>query len=148
MAKNKVVTVKVATDKAIAALEDRLAKLKADYVAQEEKERVFKKEYADWKKKLVVLARKALLEAVKDEKNIDTWLRNDDSGRPCIYAKAAASVPIIGDIPDEPIRNWPSQPEYQYRHVVEEVEQAIRILKMTDEKTVPASTFAALSRYL
>jgi hypothetical protein len=96
----------------------------------------------------MALARKALMEALKSDSNVDAWARENSRGELCVYAKADTSVPIAGDLPAEPVRNWDTMPEYQYRHTVAEVQQAIRILRMTDEKTVPASTFAALSRYL
>lgn len=148
MAKNKILTVKIATDKAIAALEARLEKLNNEYDASIEKETAFKKQHAAWRQKLMTFARKALMEALKNDSNVDAWARENSRGELCVYAKADTSAPIAGDLPAEPVRNWESMPEYQYRHVVEEVQQAIRILRMTDEKTVPASTFAALSRYL
>jgi hypothetical protein len=148
MAKNKILTVKIATDKAIAALEARLETINNEYDASIEKEEAFKKRHAAWRQKLVAIARKALMEALKNDSNVDAWARENSRGELCVYAKADTSVPIVGDLPVEPVRNWDTMPEYQYRHVVEEVQQAIRILRMTDEKTVPASTFAALSRYL
>lgn len=149
MAKNKILTVKVATDKAIAALEARLEKLNNDYAEQAKKETAFKKQHADWKKKLIAAGRKALAEALKDDNNIDAWARDNSSGRYCVYAKVDATAPIkVSDVPVEPVRNWVCIPDYQYTHMVEEIQQAIRILRMTDQPTVPASTFAALSRYL
>ena len=144
MAKNKILTVKVATDKAIAALEARLEQLNDEFAANEEREAAFKKEHAAWKKKLIVFARKALAEALKDDKNIDAWLH----GRASVYAKVDATAQVSGEVPVEPMRTWHSIPEYQHQHMVEEVKQAIRILRMTDQPTVPASTMAALSRYL
>jgi hypothetical protein len=148
MAKNKVLTIKICTAKAIAALEARLKTLHADYAAQEEKERVYIKQVADWRKKITVLGRKALSDALKADDNVETWLRTNESGQTYVYAKLDAKATVSKDTPVEPVRTWSSMPEYQYKHIVKEVEQAIRILRMTDEPTVPASTFATLSQYL
>jgi hypothetical protein len=149
MAKNKVMTIKIATDKAIAALEARIEKLNDEFDANVEKEAAFKKQHADWRKKLIVFARKALAEALKDDANIDAWLRDSERGRASsVYAKLDATGPAGSDVPAEPVRTWNSRPDYQHYHMIEEIQQAIRILRMTDEKTVPASTFAVLSRYL
>jgi hypothetical protein len=150
MAKKKdgILTVPVPVASAIAALEARLEKINNEYDASIEKEEAFKKRHAAWRQKLMALARKALMEALKNDSNVDAWARENSRGELCVYAKADTSVPIAGDLPVEPARNWESMPDYQYRHMVEEIQQAIRILRMTDEKTVPASTFAALSRYL
>jgi hypothetical protein len=38
--------------------------------------------------------------------------------------------------------------EWQYKEQKEEIENAIRILKMTDEETVNTSTYNAVARYL
>jgi hypothetical protein len=38
--------------------------------------------------------------------------------------------------------------EYEYRSQKEEIENAIRILKMTDEEVVNTSTYNAVARYL
>ena len=38
--------------------------------------------------------------------------------------------------------------DWQYREMVEELENAIRILKMTDEEVVSTSTYNAIARYL
>jgi hypothetical protein len=38
--------------------------------------------------------------------------------------------------------------EYQYKEQKEEIENAIRILKMTDEEVVSTSTYQAVARYL
>jgi hypothetical protein len=38
--------------------------------------------------------------------------------------------------------------QWQYKEMVDEIENAIRILKMTDEETVNTSTYNAVARYL
>jgi hypothetical protein len=38
--------------------------------------------------------------------------------------------------------------EYEYRNQKEEIANAIRILKMTDEEVVNTSTYNAVARYL
>ena len=38
--------------------------------------------------------------------------------------------------------------DWQYREAIEEIENAIRILKMTDEETVSTSTYNTIARYL
>jgi hypothetical protein len=143
-----ILTIPVPVDSAIAALEARLERINNEYDASIEKEEAFKKRHAAWRQKLMTIARKALLEALNNDSNVDAWARENSRGELCVYAKAATSVPVAGDLPAEPVRNWDTMPDYQYRHMVDEIQQAIRILRMTDEKTVPASTFAALSRYL
>ena len=150
MAKNKILTVKIATDKAIVALEQRLAKLEADYKLQAANEVAFQKAHVAWKKTLIVAARKALSEAIKDEHKIDAWLRSGEIADSCsLYARCDVKVGVKkNELQPEPVRKTEPMAEYTYNRMVEEIQQAIRILKMTDQPTVPASTVAALSRYL
>lgn len=146
MAKNKILTVKIATDKAIAALEDRLVQLKKDYEAQQKVEAEFQKKHAAWHKVLKTSARKILLEALKNDVNVAAW-----AGRETGMVSARIDVrSIASDLPPEPHRPYDYEPmtESRYRYTTEEIAQAIRILRMTDQPTVPASTFAALSQYL
>ena len=51
-------------------------------------------------------------------------------------------------LPDEPQKDFESFNEWQYKEMVEEIENAIRILKMTDEEVVSTSTYNAIARYL
>ena len=52
------------------------------------------------------------------------------------------------DLPAEPEREYKTMNDWQYREMVEEIENAIRILKMTDEEVVSTSTYQAVARYL
>ena len=146
--KDSILTVPVPVVNVIAALEQRLEKLDAEQAANVAKEAAFKKQHAAWRQKLIAVARKGLLAALKNDNNIDAWARDNATGQFSVYAKVDASVPVAGDLPLEPVRSWNSRPDYQYQQMAEEIQQAIRILRMTDEKTVPASTLTALSRYL
>ena len=53
-----------------------------------------------------------------------------------------------GDFPKEPERSFEQLHVHTYREMKEEMENAIRILKMTDEETVSTSTYNAIARYL
>jgi hypothetical protein len=48
----------------------------------------------------------------------------------------------------EPTRDFEQIHQHSYREMKEEMENAIRILKMTDEETVSTSTYNAIARYL
>lgn len=146
--KASILTVPVPVVNVIAALEQRLEKLDAEQAANAAKETAFKKQHAAWRQKLIAVARKGLLAALKNDNNIDAWARDNSTGQFSVYAKVDASVPVAGDLSLEPVRSWVSRPDYQYQQMAEEIQQAIRILRMTDEKTVPASMLTALSRYL
>jgi hypothetical protein len=52
------------------------------------------------------------------------------------------------DFPQEHERDYEVMPTHQYRDDVEEIENAIRILKLTDEEVVSTSTYNSIARYL
>jgi hypothetical protein len=52
------------------------------------------------------------------------------------------------ELPAEPKKDFESFNDWQYREMIEEIENAIRILKMTDEEVVSTSTYNAIARYL
>jgi hypothetical protein len=53
-----------------------------------------------------------------------------------------------GDFPAEPVKDFEQIHQHTYREQKEEMENAIRILKMTDEEVVNTSTYNAVARYL
>ncbi len=54
----------------------------------------------------------------------------------------------IVELPAEPEKDFDTYHDWQYKEMVEEIENAIRILKMTDEEVVSTSTYNAIARYL
>jgi hypothetical protein len=52
------------------------------------------------------------------------------------------------DFPAEPVKDYEQIHQHSYREMKDEMENAIRILKMTDEEVVSASTYNAIARYL
>ena len=52
------------------------------------------------------------------------------------------------DLPAEPERDFEQMGRHTYLEQKQEIENAIRILKMTDEETVNTSTYNAIARYL
>ena len=51
-------------------------------------------------------------------------------------------------LPKEPVRDYTIVGSYEYTETVNEIENAIRILKMTDEEVVSTSTYNAIARFL
>jgi len=52
------------------------------------------------------------------------------------------------EIPEMPEKDFETLHDWQYKEIVEEIENAIRILKMTDEEVVSTSTYNSIARYL
>jgi hypothetical protein len=136
---NKSINVKIATTKVIKALETKLAQIQKDKANQATNEERFTKAHEKWSKDVAKLA----LTAINKAENLSANLRyngmiNVDFNLP----KGAI------DLPAEPQKDFDTYHEWQYKEMVDEIENAIRILKMTDEETVSTSTYNSIARYL
>ena len=136
---NKSINVKIATTKVIKALETKLAQIQKDKANQATNEERYNKAHEKWSKYVAKLA----LIAINKAENLQASLRyngmiNVDFNLP----KGAI------DLPKEPEKDFDTYHEWQYKEMVDEIENAIRILKMTDEETVSTSTYNSIARYL
>jgi hypothetical protein len=141
MARNgKAINVKIPTTKVIKALETALAKLEKDYKTQDENEAKYKKAHEKWTKELGKYAVAQISKAQNLRTNYRSWNRtlNVDFDLECDEK----------DFPLEPQREFEQIHTHVYREQKEEIENAIRILKMTDEEVVSTSTYNAIARYL
>ena len=140
MARNgKSINVKIATTKVIKALENKLAQIQKDKANQKDNEERFKKAHDKWSKDVAKLALSAIAKAEDLQANLRyNGMINVDFNLPkgCI------------DLPKEPEKDFDTYHDWQYKEMVEEIENAIRILKMTDEEVVSTSTYNSIAKYL
>ena len=136
----KAISVKIATPKVIKALETRLAKLEADYTKQDENEAKFQKKVDAWKKEIGKWAIANFSKAENLRTNYRNWNNNLNVDFDIVVKE--------GDFPAEPVKDFEQIHAHTYREMKDEMENAIRILKMTDEETVSTSTYNAIARYL
>ena len=139
MSRGKAINVKIATTKVIKALEERLAKIQKDYANQEANEEKYKKATEKWQKEVGKLSLSAIAKA--DEVSAHTRYNGEIN---VSFTLPKNSV----ELPAEPSKEYEVIHQWQYREMVEEIENAIRILKMTDEEVVSTSTYNAVARYL
>ena len=139
MARGKAINVKIATTKVIKALETKLAEIKKDFANQEANEAKYEKAQKAWAKEVAKLAVAQIAKA----DNFSANKRYDGTINIDFYLPANSM-----ELPDEPKKDYVQINEWQYREQVEEIENAIRILKMTDEEVVSTSTYNAIARYL
>jgi hypothetical protein len=140
MARQKAISVKIATEKVIKALEGSLAKLELDYTSQEASEAKYEKAKEAWRKEIGEWAIKNFSKA----QNLRTSYRSYNN-------TLNVDFDIItkeGTFPAEPEKDFDVIHQHTYREQKEEISNAIRILKMTDEETVSTSTYNAIARYL
>jgi hypothetical protein len=141
MARNtKSISVKIATPKVIKALEVRLAELETNYANQEANEAKYTKAYEKYKKELIAYAVANIKKAENFRTNYRSWNNqlNIDFDLTVIQA----------ELPSEPEREFEQMGRHTYLEQKQEIENAIRILKMTDEEVVNTSTYNAIARYL
>ena len=141
MARNqKAISVKIATPKIIKALETRLAKLEKDWESQAENEAKFEKARAKWRKEVGAYAVKHIAKAENFRTSYRSWNKT-------LNVDFDLTVKD-GEFPAEPERNYTTLHTHEYQNQKEEISNAIRILKMTDEEVVNTSTYNAVARYL
>ena len=139
MARGKAINVKIATTKVIKALETKLAQIQKDYASQEANEAKYEKARKAWAKEVATLA-------VKHISKADNFMANKRYNN---EINIDFNIPAgLIELPTEPERDFNKVSDWQYREQVEELENAIRILKMTDEEVVSTSTYNAIARYL
>ena len=140
MARAKAINVKIATPKIITALEASLAKLEADYSAQEKNEAKYLKAVEKWKAEVFAFA----MANVKKSFNVRTNYRSYNNTLNIDFDLTVNET----EMPVEPERDFEFIHASTYRESKKELSNAIRILKMTDEETVSTSTYQAVSEYL
>ena len=140
MARGKAISVKIPTQRVIKALETKLAQLTKDYAAQEANEAKYQKLVEAWKKEI---GKWAIANFSKAE-NLRTNYRSYNN-------TLNVDFDIItkeGTFPAEPEKDFEVIHRHTYNEEKQEMENAIRILKMTDEEVVNTSTYNAVARYL
>jgi hypothetical protein len=140
MARQKAISVKIATPKVIKALEQALATLELNYTSQEANEAKYQKQFDKWKKEVQDYA----IANIKKAENFRTNFRSWNNSLNIDFDLTVSEK----DLPKEPVKDFESMSIYNYREQKEEISNAIRILKMTDEETVSTSTYQAVARYL
>lgn len=138
---SRAISVKVATTKVIAALQKKLAEVKENYANQNALQADFDVAYKQYQADLTAYAIKHIDKAT----NFRTNLRNYNS--PTVNIDYDVPVNLEG-FPTAPERGYTTMYESDYKETVNEIENAIRILQMTDEETVSTSTFKTIAQYL
>jgi len=140
MARNgKSINVKIATSKVIKALETKLVQLKKDKANQKVNEEKHSKAMEKYNKEIAKIA----LDNISKAKDLSAHTRYNGE------LNVSFSLPKgTLELPAEPEKDFETFHDWQYKEMVDEIENAIRILKMTDEEVVSTSTYNTIARYL
>lgn len=133
----RALTVKVSVAKVIKALETKLAETEKDFAEQEAKEAKYKKAYDAWQKQ----AAKILVASFSKAENIRIASRYNGK------TNIDFDIPNA-ELPTQPERDFTQLQEWRFREIKEEITNALRILRMTDEEFVSTSTMKSISQYL
>ncbi len=137
---SRAITVKVATPKVIKALETKLETIKKEYASQEANEAKYEKARKAWQKEISDYA----IANIKKAENFRTSYRSWNNTLNIDYDLTVSEK----DLPKEPERDFTVMHQHSYNEIVEDITNALTILKMTDEETVNASTMKQIARYL
>jgi hypothetical protein len=140
MARGKAISVKIPTQRIITSLEQALNKLELDYTSQEANEANYQIAYKKWQKQLADFAVANFAKAENIRTSYRSWNNTLNVDFDIISKEA--------DFPKEPVKDFDTIHNHTYKEMKEEISNAIRILKMTDEETVSTSTYQAVARYL
>jgi len=140
MARGKAISVKIPTQRVIDALTQALNKLELDYTSQEANEAKYEKAREAWRKEIGEWAIANFSKAENLRTNYRSWNKTLNVDFDIIVSEK--------DFPTEPEKDFEQIHQHTYREQKEEISNAIRMLKMTDEETVSTSTYNAIARYL
>ncbi len=140
MSRGKAINVKIATSKVIKALETKLAEVKKAYAEQGANEAKYQKAYKAWQKEIGKWAIDHFSKAENIRTNYRQWNKTLNVDFDIVVNET--------DFPKEPEKDYEVIHQHTYNEMKEEIENAIRILKMTDEEVVSTSTYNAIARYL
>jgi hypothetical protein len=136
----KPLNVKIATPKVIKALELALEKLEQDYAKQGENEALYRKAVDKWNKEVIKYALAQISKATNLRTNYREWNKT---------LNVDFDIIVDGtDFPKEPEKEYETFHQHEYKASKDELSNAIRILKMTDDEVVSTSTYNAVAKYL
>jgi hypothetical protein len=138
MAQQKSINVKVTTTKVVKALETALANRKKQLTDWDKAQENHKKQVADWEKSIIehIKTGKAKVNDVSHNYN---YGRDKEIARVEIDLPASLKYPAS---PDKPSDMWSVNSD------IEELENAIALLKMTDDEYVSTSTYRGVARLI
>ena len=140
MARGKAISVKIPTERVIKALEQSLNKLELDWTSQEANEAKYEKLRKAWQKEVSDFAVANIKKAENFRTNYRHWSNNLNIDFDLTVTEK--------EMPKEPEKDFVTLHQHSYNEQKEEMANAIRILKMTDEEVVNTSTYNAVARYL
>jgi len=130
--RNQGINVKVPRAKVIKALEQALVKLETNYAKQDVEDKKYQQQ----------VTKLATAKFAKAE-NVRVNVRWNNSVNVDFDLPASAI-----NLPKEPVKTYETMNEYAYKETKEEIENAIRVLKMCDDELISTATYGGITKYL
>jgi hypothetical protein len=141
------IAVRIKTEKVIASLEASLEKMRKEKESEKGLKEKYDKDYDAW---LETVKKYALsMPNPKDTKNVTV-------GSTHYHLRAVATktyaVEVRHEVPVDKVPPRPEEPksmsDWEYREAVEHIENALRLLRMTDQEEVSTGTYNKIAKYL
>ena len=137
--RGQTINVKVPRAKVIKALEQALVKLETKYKNQDAEQKKYETAHKKWEQQVTKLATAKFSKA----ENLRVNVRYNGN----VNIDFDISADAI-KLPKEPTRNYEVVPDWQYRDNKEEIENAIRVLKMCEDELISTATYGSITKYL
>ena len=137
--RNQGINVPVSRLKVIKSLEQALVKLDTNQKNQASNETKFEAAKQRWQKQVAKLA----LAKINKAEELDAETRYNGNIRVVFILPAG-----VVKLPEEPKRDFESMADWQYRDAREEIENALRVLKMSEAETINTATYGSITKYL
>jgi len=140
----KSLQVKVKTSVLVKALEEAKAVREKRYATQEQEQAKYEKAVEAYNLAVVKLIKAG--KGTVEEASRNEWHERHNKTK----GKMAFSVTLllpVGSLPDEP-KQPEAYPKWHFERDLEEIGNAIRVLNLTDQEFVNASTMASVSKFL
>lgn len=141
------IAVRIKTEKVIASLEASLEKMRKEKESEKALREKYDKDYEAWLEKVKKYA--LSMPKPKDTKNVTV-------GSTHYHLRAEATnsywVEVRHEVPADKVPPRPEQPtaisDWEYREAVDNIENALRLLRMTDQEEVSTGTYNKIAKYL
>lgn len=137
---SRAITAKVATSKVIDALNKKLVSIKEDKANEKVNEKAFNEQHEAWLKDITALA----LTHISKAEDVRANLRYNNT----LSVSFDLPASVVEGLPKEPTKDYNQLHDWQYKEIVEEIENALNIFRMTDDEYVNASTMKNIAKYL
>lgn len=137
--RNQGINVPVSRLKVIKSLEQALVKLDTNQKNQASNEAKFEAAQKRWQKQVAKLAMSKInrADSLEAEKRYN--------GRVRIVFEIPST---IIKLPEQPKQDFESMHVWQYNDAREEIENALRVLKMSEAETINTATYGSITKYL